>query len=857
MSEDKPNKILHVDGLYQKWFLEYASYVNLDRAIPHIHDGLKPVQRRILHAMKEQDDGRYTKVANLIGQTMQYHPHGDASIGDALVKIGQKDLLIDTQGNWGDIRTGDVAAAPRYIEARLSPFALTTCFDDDNTEWQLSYDGRKREPVLLPIKFPILLAHGAEGIGVGLRTNILPHNFLELCEASIAIIKKKPFELFPDFQTGGYIDISNYQSGIQGGKVKCRAKIEKDDKHLKITSVPFSETTGSIIESILSEIEKGRIKVKKVIDNTSSEVEILLELFPGTSQELTIDALYAFTKCEITLSPIGCCIVGDRPEFLSVDEMLRISTDHTVHLLKCELENKKSDLENKWHFLSLEKIFFEKKIYQELEKKHKTWDAVIEAIQFSFKPYLKKLKRPVTLEDYEKLTEKPVRRIYKLDLDDLQKKIIKLEDDIAQIDHNLENLSKYAVNYFKELMTKYGKGRERKSEIRKFEQIEVKSVVANNQKLYINYKEGFVGYGLKKEEYAMDCTDIDDIIVIRKDAKMMISKVSEKKFMGKDILYVGIWKRDDERTIYNLVYSDIKANRNFVKRFTVTGITRDKEYDLGKGSNNKIIYLSVNPNGEAETVQIKLSPTCTARIKIFDFDFSSVLVKNRSSLGNIITTYPIQKIELKKAGTSTLGGINLWLDQDTGRLNKNSEGKYLGEFYADDLIFILNKDGSYILQSHSTNIKVDIDQLIYIEKYNPEKVVSAVYYDGVSKHWYVKRFQVETKPETRGHSFISDHKDSKLLYATTFNSPLIEIEVLKGKSKEKVLYDIYISEFIDVKGWKAQGNRLTQFDFKGKWKDLTKYEKTEDFKKVQSTEKAKPKDELPRYKDGVQGKLFD
>lgn len=859
MSEENSKKTLHVDDLYEKWFLEYASYVNLDRAIPHIHDGLKPVQRRILHAMKEQDDGRYTKVANLIGQTMQYHPHGDASIGDALVKMGQKDLLIDTQGNWGDIRTGDVAAAPRYIEARLSPFALATSFNDENTEWQMSYDGRKREPILLPIKFPLLLAHGAEGIGVGLRTHILPHNFIELCEASIAIIKKKSFELYPDFQTGGLIDVSNYQQGLQGGKVKCRARIEKDDKHLKITSVPFSETTGSIIESILAEIDKGRVKIKKVIDNTSSEVEILLELHPGTSQELTIDALYAFTRCEITLSPIGCCIVDEKPIFISVHEMLRLSTENTVQLLHNELENDRKNLENKWHFLSLEKIFFEKKIYQELEKKHSTWDAVIDAIEVAFKPYLKKLKRPVLREDYEKLTEKPVRRIYKLDLDDLQNKIAKLEEEIAQIEHHIANLNAYAVDYFKGLITKFGKGKERKSEIRKFEQIEVKVVAANNQKLYVNYKEGFVGYGIKKEEYVMDCTDIDDIIVIRKDAKMMVSKISDKKFMGKDILYAGVWKRDDERTIYNLIYADVKGNKNYVKRFNVTGITRDKEYDLGKGATNKVIYLSTNPNGEAEVVQIKLNASSSARIKVFDFDFSSVLVKNRGSQGNILTTYPIHKIELKKAGTSTLGGVKQWLDKDTGRINKNRYGQYLGEFFADDMVLILHRDGSYLLQNHASIVKVDMEQMVHIERFHAEAPISAVYYDGVSKNWFVKRFLIETKPDTKSHSYISDHADSKLLYATTAANPLIEIEIYKGKAKTKEITPIDFVEFIDVKGWKAQGNRLTQFEFRGKWKDLTQYEIVEESVAEEEDKKKddSPPDDFPKFSEGIQGNLFE
>lgn len=857
MSE--PKKTLHVDDLYEKWFLEYASYVNLDRAIPHIQDGLKPVQRRILHAMKEQDDGRYTKVANLIGQTMQYHPHGDASIGDALVKIGQKELMIDTQGNWGDVRTGDVAAAPRYIEARLTPFALHTAFHDANTEWQLSYDGRKREPVKLPVKFPLLLAHGAEGIGVGLRAYILPHNFMELCQASIAVIKGKKFELFPDFQTGGYIDVSNYQQGLQGGKVKCRAKIEKDGKNLKITSVPFSETTGSIIDSILSEIEKGRLKVKKVIDNTSSEVEIFVELHPGVSPDITIDALYAFTRCEVSLSPIGCCIIGDKPTFLGVDEMLKISTQNTVALLLEELNIQQRDLENKWHYLSLEKIFFEEKIYKELEKKHDTWEKVLTSIEKAFQPFIKKLKRQVTLEDYEKLTEKPVRRIYKLDLDDIQQKILKLEGDIKEVKSHIANIDDYAVDYFKNLMTKFGKGKERKSEIRKFEQIEVKNVAVNNQKLYANFKEGFIGHGLKKEEYICDCTDIDDILVIRRDGKMIITKIADKKFVGKDILHVGVWKKDDERTIYNLIYAEVKSNKNFVKRFNVTAITRDKEYEVAKGDNCKVLYLTVNPNGEAETVTVKLASSSKARIKIFDFDFSSVIVKGRSSLGNTLSTYPIHKIDLKKAGTSTLGGVKIWLDRDVGRVNKNRYGQYLGEFFAEDLILTLQKNGTYALQSYENIVRVDMDLLHSFEKFEPEKPISAVYYDGNSKNYYVKRFQIETREDGKQHSFISDHKDSKLIFASTSHNPIIQIEVLKGKSKEKLIYDLDLVEFIDVKGWKALGNRLTQYDFKGKLKDLSSYEAPLEIEVVEEdTEKKSNFDALPKpnFKDGVQGTLF-
>jgi topoisomerase-4 subunit A len=623
--------------------------------------------------------------------------------------------------------------------------------------------------------------------------------------------------------------------------------------------VPFSETTGSIIDSILSEIDKGRLKVKKVIDNTSSEVEIFVELHPGVSPDITMDALYAFTRCEVSLSPIGCCIIGDKPTFLGVDEMLKISTQNTVALLLEELNIQQRDLENKWHYLSLEKIFFEEKIYKELEKKHETWEKVLTSIEKSFQPFIKKLKRQVTLEDYEKLTEKPVRRIYKLDLDDIQQKILKLEGDIKEIKQHIANIDDYAVDYFKNLMTKFGKGKERKSEIRKFEQIEVKNVAVNNQKLYANFKEGFIGHGLKKEEYICDCTDIDDILVIRRDGKMIISKIADKKFVGKDILHVGVWKKEDERTIYNLIYSDVKSNKNFVKRFNVTAITRDKEYEVAKGDNCKVLYLTVNPNGEAETVTVKLTSSSKARIKIFDFDFSSVIVKGRSSLGNTLSTYPIHKIDLKKAGTSTLGGVKIWLDRDVGRVNKNRYGQFLGEFFAEDLTLTILKNGTYALQSYENIVRVDMDLLHSIEKFEPEKPISAVYYDGNSKNYYVKRFQIETREDGKQHSFISDHKDSKLIFASTSNNPMIQVEVLKGKSKEKLIYDLDLVEFIDVKGWKALGNRLTQYDFKGKIKDLSTYEVPIEIgiEEVE-TEKKSNFEELPKpnFKDGVQGTLF-
>lgn len=811
---------LHIDDLYEKWFLEYASYVNLDRAIPYIHDGFKPVQRRILHAMKEQDDGRFTKVANLIGQTMQYHPHGDASIGDALVKLGQKDLLIETQGNWGDTRTGDVSAAPRYIEARLSKFALHTCYNDENTEWQLSYDGRKREPILLPVKFPLLLAQGAEGIGVGIRTNILPHNFIELCKASIKIIKKRPFELYPDFQNGGYIDVSNYQKGKQGGKIKSRAIIEKQDKSLVIKTIPYSETTSSVIDSILNEVDKGRVKIKKVIDNTSDQVEIILQIANNVSMDMTIDALYAFTKCEVTISPIGCCIIDQKPEFMGVDEMLKISTFNTRELLENELQIKKTNLENRWHFLSLEKIFFEEKIYKELEKKHASWDVVIDKIEEAFVPFLGKLKREVLREDYEKLTEKPVRRIYKLDIDELNTKILKIEDDISEIDFNINNIDDYTIDYFNQLIEKFGKGKERKSEIRVFESIKVKEVVVKNQKLYASFKEGFVGTGIKKEEYISDCTDIDDIIAFRKDGTMVVSKVSDKKFLGKDLIHVGIWKKKDERTTYNMIYVNPKAKKNYVKRFHVKSITRDKEYKIAKIEGAKVLYFTANPNGEAELVKVKLSSSCKARNKIFDFDFKEVAIKGKESQGNIITTYPILNVNLLQKGISTLGGIKYWLDKDIGRLNKDERGEYLGEYFAEDSILVLYKNGSYILTPHAEVVKIDMEGLLLIQKFDIQKPISAVYQDGESKNYYVKRFVIETKPDGKQYFFISDHQKSKLVFVSLKPNPVIQINILKGKKKEKDIEEVNLVEFIDIKGWKSQGNRLTHHQFTGKYEEL-------------------------------------
>src|ERR1700742_5006607 len=661
--EKKENRVYKndrgVQGQYRNWFLEYASYVILERAVPAMEDGLKPVQRRILHAMKEMDDGRFNKVANIIGQSMQYHPHGDASIGDAIVGLGQKDLLIETQGNWGDARTGDSAAAPRYIEGRLSKFALEVAFNGKTTEWQLSYDGRKNEPVSLPMKFPLLLAQGAEGIAVGLVTKILPHNFCELCDAAIKHLRGKKFELHPDFLTGGMIDVTNYNDGKRGGKVRVRTHIEEfDKKTLLIKDVPYGITTTQLIDSILKANDQGKIKVRKVTDNTAAEVEVQIDLAPGISPDITIDALYAFTDCEVSISPNACVIVEKKPTFLGVKELLTISVDHTKELLKKELEIKLAELQEKWHYTSLEKIFFEEKIYKELEKKHETWEKVLLAIAKAFEPFRKQLRRDITREDIVKLTEKPVRRIYRLDIDELNAQIKGLEADIKQVKHDLNNLVDFTVAYYENLLKKYGKGRERKTEMKLFEAIQAQQVAIANVKLYVNRAEGFIGTGLKKDEFVTDCSDLDDIIAFTKGGKMKVVKVADKAFIGKDILHVAVFRKNDERTTYNMIYVDGKSGISYAKRFNVTGVTRDKEYDLTKGDDTKsrVHYLSANPNGEAEVVRVVLSPSSTARHKKFDFYFEEQEIKNRSSLGNQVTKYPTRSVKFKAAGKSPLSG---------------------------------------------------------------------------------------------------------------------------------------------------------------------------------------------------------
>ncbi|HEY2721473.1 MAG TPA: DNA gyrase/topoisomerase IV subunit A, partial [Chitinophagaceae bacterium] len=678
-------------GQYKNWFLDYASYVILERAVPAVEDGLKPVQRRILHAMKEMDDGRFNKVANIIGQTMQYHPHGDASIGDALVNMGQKDLLIETQGNWGDVRTGDEAAAARYIEGRLSKFALEVAFNAKTTEWQLSYDGRKNEPVTLPMKFPLLLAHGADGIAVGLSTKILPHNFNELIDSAIKYLRGKRFELYPDFLTGGMIDITDYGQGKRGGKVKVRAHIEElDKKTLAIRSVPYGVTTTQLMESIVKANDQGKIKIKKVTDNTAADVEIQVDLAQGISPDITIDALYKFTDCEVSISPNACVIVEEKPQFLTVIDLLKLSVDKTKDLLEQELKIKLKELQEKLHYTSLEKIFFEEKIYKELEKKHETWDKVLEAIAKAFVPFRKQLKRDVTREDIIKLTEKPVRRIYKLDIEELDTQIKALEAEIKQVKHDLSNLVDFAVTYFETLLKKYGKGKERKTEIKQFEIIEAKNVAIANTRLYINREEGFMGTGLKKDEFLMEVSDLDDIIAFTKRGIMKVVKVQDKVFIGKDILHAAVFQKNDERTTYNMIYADGKGGLSYAKRFNVTGITRDKEYDLTKGDEkSRVHYLTVNPNGEAEVVKIVLSPNSPARIKEFDFYFEELGIKGRSSMGNQVTKYAIKSVKFKEAGKATLSGRKLWFDEKFGRLTAEEKGVYLGSFEPDDRILII------------------------------------------------------------------------------------------------------------------------------------------------------------------------
>ncbi len=808
---DVQNNDNGLHGQYKTWFLDYASYVILERAVPAVEDGLKPVQRRILHAMKEMDDGRFNKVANIIGQAMQYHPHGDASIGDALVNMGQKDLLIDTQGNWGDVRTGDEAAAARYIEARLSKFALEVAFNPKTTEWQLSYDGRKNEPVTLPMKFPLLLAQGADGIAVGLSTKILPHNFCELIEAAVKYLRGRRFELNPDFLTGGMVDVTDYNQGKRGGRVKVRAHIEElDKKTLAIKSVPYGVTTTQLMESIVKANDQGKIRIRKVTDNTAADVEIQVDLAAGISPDIAIDALYKFSDCEVSISPNACVIVDQKPRFLGVHELLKLSVDKTKDLLEQELKIKLAELQEKWHYTSLEKIFFEEKIYKELEKKHETWEKVLEAIDKAFGPFKKQLKRAITREDIVKLTEKPVRRIYKLDIDELDTQIRDLEAAIKQVKHDLANLVDYAVGYYENLLARYGKGRERKTEIRQFEVIEAKQVAIANTKLYVNREEGFIGTGLKKDEYLFDCSDIDDIIAFTRRGIMKVVKVADKTFIGKDILHVAVFKKNDERTTYNMIYADGKGGKSFAKRFNVTGVTRDKEYDLTRGDEkSKVHYLSVNPNAEAELVKITLSPNCAAHKKELEFNFAELEIKGRSSMGNTVTKYPIKSVRLKEAGVSTIAGKKLWYDDQFGRLNEDEKGQYLGMFDAEDTLLVMYSDGNYEVTDQELTQKLDPEKVIFIEKFNPEKTITAVYADMEKKQFMVKRFKIETTTLKSKFLFIKEGDGNYVEAVTTAEEPVLAMQQGRGAQVRKG--KLKITKIAEVTNYRTVGTRLADF----------------------------------------------
>lgn len=801
--------ITRVTGMYKDWFLDYASYVILERAVPAIEDGFKPVQRRILHSMKDLDDGRYNKVANIVGHTMQYHPHGDASIADAMVQIGQKDLLIDTQGNWGNILTGDRAAASRYIEARLSKFALDVVFNPKTTEWQASYDGRRKEPINLPVKFPLLLAQGAEGIAVGLSTKVLPHNFIELIEASIKHLQGKRFTIVPDFATGGIADFSNYNDGLRGGKVRCRARIGQLNKNtLVITEVPFGTTTSSLIDSILKANDKGKIKIKKIEDNTAAEVEILIHLPSGISPDKTIDALFAFTNCETSISPLGCVIEDNKPLFVGVSEMLRHSTNLTVELLKLELEIRLNELEEQWHFASLERIFIENRIYRDIEDEE-TWEGVISAIDKGLQPYIQHLKRAITTDDITRLTEIRIKRISKFDIDKAQQKIEALEDQIEETKGYLSTIIDYAIAYFKRLKADYGKGKERKTEIKVFADVDATKVVIRNTKLYVNREEGFVGTGMRREEYVCDCSDIDDIIVFTKAGKMMVTKVDTKTFVGKNIIHVSVFKKKDTRTIYNMIYKDGKGGASYIKRFAVTSITRDREYDLTKGKpQTNVLYFSANPNGEAEIVSVLLRQVGSIKKLKWDVDFSDISIKGRASKGNIVTKHAVKRIELKEKGMSTLKPRKIWFDDTIQRLNVDGRGDLIGEFRGEDRLLVITQSGliKTIVPEITTHFS---DDMIVLEKWIPSKPISAIYYDGAKEKYFVKRFLIEN--ESKEEVFISVHASSALEIVSTDWRPMAELTFAKDRGKDrKPNQKINIAQFIDVKGISAQGNQLSR-----------------------------------------------
>ena len=796
--------ITKVTGMYKEWFLDYASYVILERAVPSIEDGFKPVQRRIMHSMKDLDDGRYNKVANIVGHTMQYHPHGDASIGDAMVQMGQKELLIDMQGNWGNILTGDRAAASRYIEARLSKFALDVVFNAKTTEWKMSYDGRRKEPIDLPVKFPMLLAQGAEGIAVGLSTKILPHNFNELIDASIKYLRGKSFSIVPDFLTGGVADFTNYNDGKRGGKVRIRAKIAAlDKKTLVITEIPFGTTTSSLIDSILKANDKGKIKIKKIEDNTAANVEILVHLPPNVSPDKTIDALYAFTSCENSISPLCCVIEENKPVFIGVTEILKRSTDLTVELLKRELEIQLNELEEQWHFSSLERIFIENRIYRDIEEQD-SWEGVISAIDKGLQPYIGHLKRAITEEDIIRLTEIRIKKISKFDIDKAKQFIESLEDKIAEVKHHLDNLIPFAIDYFKRLKTTYGKDKTRKTEIRIFDDIVATKVVMRNAKLYVNREEGFVGTSLKKDEYITDCADIDDIIIFKDDGNMMVIKVDAKTFVGKGIIHLAVFKKKDKRTVYNMIYRDGAKGPSYMKRFNVTSITREKEYDLTNGTkNSKILYFSANPNGEAELITINLRAVGSVKKLKWDLDFADLAIKGRAVRGNLVTKHPIKKIEFKEAGVSTLKPRKIWFDDTVKRLNVDGRGELLGEFKAEDKILIASQSGKIKAVAPDLAMHFENDMLI-LEKWIPNKPISVIYFDGLKERYYVKRFLIES-PE-KEELFISEHDKSQLQHISTAYRPVAEVVFSKRSLENSV---VNFEEFISVKGIKALGNQLT------------------------------------------------
>ena len=802
---------LHLSGMYQNWFLDYASYVILERAVPHLGDGLKPVQRRILHSMKRMDDGRYNKVANVIGHTMQFHPHGDASIGDALVQLGQKDLLVDCQGNWGNVLTGDGAAAPRYIEARLSKFAIEVAFNNKTTEWKPSYDGRNKEPIVLPVKFPLLLAQGVEGIAVGLSSKILPHNFNELCDTSISLLKGEKFSLYPDFQTGGYIDVSKYNDGERGGSVKIRAKISKlDNKTLVITDVPYGRTTGSLVDSILKANDKGKIKIRKVDDITARNVEIQIHLAAGVSSDKTIDALYAFTDCEISISP-NCCIINDnKPHFLTVSDVLKYSTNNTLNLLKLELEIQKSELQESLHFASLEKIFIEERIYKDKEFENAAnIEIAVEHIDNRFTPFKNFFIRDITKEDILRLMEIKMGRILKFNTDKAEELIAKYKSDIEDIENNLDTIVDYTINWFTTLKKKYGSKYERMTELRSFDTIEASKVVEANEKLYINREEGFIGTALKKDEFISNCSDIDDVILFFKDGKYKIIKVSDKVFIGKNVLYVNIFKRNDKRTIYNAIYRNGKIGPYYMKRFSVTGVTRDKEYDLTQGEEgSRILYFSANPNGEAETVRVLLKPRARQKVQLFEKDFSEIAIKGRQSMGNLLTKADVHKITLKHKGKSTLGGRKVWFDQDVLKLNYDERGRYLGEFQSDDQILVVKENGDFYITDFDLSNHYD-QNIIKLEKFDEHKVWTAVFYDADQEYIYVKRFTIDATNKTQ--NFLGENEASKLYLLTDITYPRIEAD-FSGADSYRGSIIIDADEYIGVKSFKARGKRISTYE---------------------------------------------